>query len=1029
MQPRLGIISQKRYYGGMSLMERKKQIAFGEFRLDEANEVLLRGGEQIALRPKIFAVLKYLLNHPGQLITKQQLLDAVWPDAYVGDAVLKDSIRQLREALGDDVKSPQFIETAHRRGYRFIGQVKEEAAEKSEVVEQGVEAEDSYGEPQASPWRSHALTHSATSVRALGREAALAQMHNYLENALRADKQLLFVTGESGIGKTTLVEAFLEQAAARHHVLTARGQCLEQYGAGEPYLPVLDALSRLCQEPGRERVIELLRKHAPTWLAQMPWITASTAKNESQLNMQGVTRERMLREMAGAVEALTEETPFVLLLEDLHWSDYSTLDLISYLARRRSPARLMVIGTYRPVDVILREHPLKGVKLELQAHKLCNELPLEYLTEAAVSEFLAIRLPRHQFPIRLAQLIHHRTEGNPLYMVNLVDYLLDERMIVEHDGGWQLQVELGEIEPGVPENILHLIEKQIERLGPQEQRVLEAASVVGMNCSVAAIAAAMGGDVLEIEECCEEIARRHQFLSPPQLVVLPDGTITPRFKFNHMLYLDVIYRRIAPTRRAEMHRRISKSGEEIYGDRVSEIASELAVHFAQGRDWKRAVKYHLMAAENASRRFAHYEAAALTRRGLDLLKLLPESDERTEQEISLRLILGASLMAVKGSAAPEVERVYLAAQELCERQGSSLQLFKVLWSLRLFYMYRGNMQTAREIAERLVQHAESLESAALMVEASRALGASLVIVGEFAAALEQFERATALYDPSRQDSYFSIHGNDAKMMSLCLAAWLLWCLGYPDQSLDRIHEALAHAEELSRTQELIVALHLASRIHQLRREAVISQQLAETAITLAKDQGMGIWMALSSIYCGWAQVEQGELEEGIEQMRAGLGTYLATEAKLWRPYFLGLFAEALKKAGQIEEGLDVLSEALATVRDTGETYYEAELYRIRGELLMQSARAASSPVAAEASQARGAEACFNQAIDVARLQQAKSWELRASMSLCRLYLREGERAKAERLLTDIYGWFTEGFDTADIKDARALLDDLTRAGN
>ncbi|HEX5733896.1 MAG TPA: AAA family ATPase [Blastocatellia bacterium] len=1011
MQPRLGVISRKKYYGGMSLMERKKQIAFGEFCLDEESELLLRGAEAIALRPKVFAVLKYLLNHPGQLITKQQLLDAVWPDAYVGDAVLKDSIRQLREALGDEVKSPRFIETAHRRGYRFIGQVKEETCER----DQESEALTGARVPQASPWSPQLPAHSSTAVGALGRETALARLRDWLDGALRGDKQIVFVTGEPGIGKTTLVETFLDQAAASHNIWTARGQCLEQFGAGEPYLPVLDALSRLCQEPGRERAIELLRQHAPTWVAQMPWIAASTGSGGLQPNMQGVTRERMLREMAGAVEALTVETPLVLLLEDLHWSDYSTLDLIAYLARWRSPARLMVIGTYRPVDVILREHPLKGVKQELQAHKLCNELPLEYLTESAVAQFLAARLPRHQFPSRLARLIHQRTEGNPLYMVNLVDYLLDERMIVEQNGGWQLQADLGEIELGVPENILHLIEKQIERLAPQEQRVLEAASVVGMNCSVEAITAALDGDALEIEERCEEIARRHQFLSPPQVVVLPDGTITTRFKFNHMLYLDAIYARIAPTRRAEMHRRISKRGEEIYGDRVTEIASELAVHFAQGRDWQRAVKYHLMAAENAARRFANYEAAALARRGLELLKLLPETGERLQQEVSLRLILGASLMAIKGPAAPEVEQVYLAARELCERQGASPQLFKVLYSLRLFYMYRGDTKTAREFAERLTNLAEDLEDAALMVEAHRTLGASLVIVGEFVAALEQFERAIALYEPSRRDSFFSIHGNDAKMMSLCLASWLLWCLGYPDKSLDRIDKALAHAEGLSHTQELIVALHLASRIHQLRRDAKQSRQLVETAIALAKEQGMEIWMALSSIYLGWAQVEQGELEAGIEQMRTGLGTYLATKSKLWRPYFLGLFAEALGKAGQAEEGLTVSEEALAAARDTNETYYEAEIHRIRGELIM---------IKAGTSAAREAKACFDQAIAIAKQQQAKSWELRASMSLARLYLAEGERAKAQQLLADIYGWFTEGFDTADMRDARALLDSL-----
>ncbi len=998
-------------------MERKKQISFGRFRLDENNEVLWDGAQAITLRPKAFAVLQYLLEHPGQLVTKQQLLDAVWPDTYVGDAVLKDIIRQIREALGDEAKSPQFIETAHRRGYRFIGQIREEAEQKS-AEQKRSEQRGAEQESQSSPNEptDASFPPQSSTPAILGRQSALAQLRSWLEKSLLGDRQVVFITGEPGIGKTTLVEAFLEQAASLHLLLVARGQCFEQYGAGEPYLPVLDALSRLCREPGRARVIETLRRHAPTWLAQMPWIVADSGNDESQQKMPGTTRERMLREMAEAVEALAAESPLVLVLEDLHWSDYSTLDLISYLARRREPVRLMVIGTYRPVEVILSEHPLKAVKQELQAHKLCKELPLDYLTEDAVAEFLAARFPRNQFSIKLARLIHQRTGGNPLFLVNLVDYLLDENIIVERQGRWQLQVELAEVELGVPESVRHLIEKQVERLSPQDQRVLEAASVVGMECSAVAIAAVQACDVVEVEERCEELAKRNQFLSPPVLVELPDGTITPRFKFNHVLYLNVLYNRITLTRRAQMHGRISKCGEKVYGDRVIEIASELAVHFDQARDWYRAVKYHLMAAENAARRSANYEAVQLARRGLELINLLPESAERAQQEIMLRLILGASLMTIKGSAAPEVETVYLPALKLSEQQGASLQMFKVLWSLRLFYMFRGEMSKSREIAERLARQAASLEDESLMVEAHRALGSSLINLGDFAAALEHFERASALYKQSDQDAYFLIHGNDAKVMSLCFAARVLWCLGYPDSSLRKIQEAVAQAQEISHTQSLVVALQLTTHLYQLRREPLLTQQWAETGIALAKEQGLELWMTLCAFYRGWAQVEQGEFEIGIEQMRASLDVYQSIGAKLWRAHHLGLLAEALAKVGNIEEGLAVLAEALATIQETGECYYEAELYRIKGELIMMQDALPRM---------RDAESCLIQAVTIAQQQQAKSWELRAATSLTRLHARQGKKTEARQALADVVAWFSEGFDTVDMKEARALLDELS----
>ncbi len=621
-------------------MKPNRQITFGAFRLDEANECLWRDSEAIALRPKAYAVLKYLVEHPGMLVTKQELLDGVWPDTFVSDAVLKDSIRQLREALGDEAKSPQIIETAHRRGYRFIAQITEPARQKSAETE----TRKSFGALQSSPFHPHL----DPQVGMLGREEALDQMRLWLEKALGGSSQMVFVTGEPGIGKTTLVEAFLEEATGQHDIWVARGQCLEQYGAGEAYLPVLDALSRLARERDGDSIIELLRRHAPTWLVQMPGLMSGTDRESLQQKALGTTRDHMLREMAEAIEALTAEMPLALVLEDLHWSDYSTLDLVSYLARRPHSSRLMLIGTYRPVEVILSEHPLKEVKQELQMHRLCYELPLEYLTQEVVTDFLMAKFPAHQFPTELGLMIHQRTEGNPLFMVNVVEYLIHEKLIGERGGQWQLLVELDDVELGVPDNVRYLIEKHIERLSYEEQRVLEGASVVGMDCSAEAISAGLDEDIVKIEEVCDGLARRHHFLLPAYLAELPDGTITPRYRFIHALYLDVLYRRVASTRRSQIHGRIGERGETAYGERVAEIAAELAVHFEQARDWNRAIKHLVVAAENASRRSANHEAVTLARRGLELLKTLPETGERDAQESMLNQILLSPLSAARG---------------------------------------------------------------------------------------------------------------------------------------------------------------------------------------------------------------------------------------------------------------------------------------------------------------------------------------------------------------------------------------------
>src|SRR5438552_8122842 len=377
---------------------------FGAFWLDVSNAQLWKEEQTLSLKPKALAMLRHLIEHAGQLVTKEALFQAVWPDTVVSEAVLTTCMREIRQVLGDEAKAPQFVETVHRRGYRFIAPL---------TTTQPVQGSKFKVQSPRSAIRTQ---HSAIGM--VGRETELEQLYGWLEKALSGERQLVFVTGEPGIGKTTLVEAFLQSLESRVQRLASgsqnvplstfqtldprrqtldsslwigRGQCIEHYGAGEAYLPVLEALGRLCREPGGKRLVELLNQHAPTWLVQMPALLSPAELEVLQRKVAGTTRERMLREMAEAVEVLTVERPLVLWLEDLHWSDYSTLDWLTYVARRREPARLVVIGTYRPVEVIVQEHPLKGVKQELQQHGHCQELPLGSLSEAAVGEYLAER--------------------------------------------------------------------------------------------------------------------------------------------------------------------------------------------------------------------------------------------------------------------------------------------------------------------------------------------------------------------------------------------------------------------------------------------------------------------------------------------------------------------------------------------------------------------------------------------------------------------------------------------------------------
>jgi DNA-binding winged helix-turn-helix (wHTH) protein/predicted ATPase len=992
-------------------MHQAEPLVFGGFRLDISNAQLWRGRQEIALRPKAFAVLAHLVEHAGQLVTKPQLLDAVWPKTFVTDAVLKDCVRQLRDALSDDARAPRFIETVQRRGYRFVAQVSKEPAVSHLPGLRPLPIRDST---------------APLAATVLGRESELARLNGWLERALGGDRQVVFVTGEPGIGKTTIVNAVWSEAALRG-MWVARGQCLEHYGAGEAYLPVLDGLSRLGRSPDRERLIELLRRHAPSWLLELSSLISAPERDALRQQVIASTRERMLREMADAIEVITAEVPLMIVLEDLHWSDYSTLDLIAFLARRRDPARLIVIGTYRPVDVILSEHPLKEVKRELQAHDLCRELPLEYLTEAAVEQYLAVRLPGHRLPKHLAGLIHRRTEGNPLFMVNLFEYLLAEGVIVERAHEWRLEGAFADIESGIPENVRQLIERQIDRLSADERRVLEGASVVGMECSSVAIGAGLEQATEWVEEHCEALVRRHQFLSPARLVRLPDGTSTPRYKFSHVLYLEVPYRLLPAMRRAQIHGRIGRVGEAIYGARVGEIAAELAMHFEQAQDPPRAIRYLLLAAENATHRSAHHETHALARRGLAALTAVAASPERDRQELSLRMILGVAVMSLKGFAADEVKEIYEGAIALCRTPDASGDAFLAQWLLGLFYYFRAELPRCHTIAEQLVDRAAGLADPLFACEASCALGVTLVDLGRFGQALAPLDKVASLAESARERLTKVFAGQDPAVTSDCYAARALWAMGYPDRAMGRIARAGATAHPHAPTETRVIASYFTAHLHQLRGEPRLAQDHAESAIALAEDHGLSVWVALSRMVRGWARVEQGFIDDGIDELQRGLTEYLATGARLWRAQSLGFLAQALTRSGRFEEAGAAVREALDLVRETGEDGSAAELHRIHGELLLARAAADAERLVSDqrpripSRAAAEIERALTSALSIAREQRARAWELRAASSLARLYQHQDRAAAATRLITPLVEWFTEGHDTADVKEARAIV--------
>jgi predicted ATPase len=497
------------------------------------------------------------------------------------------------------------------------------------------------------------------------------------------------------------------------------------------------------------------------------------------------------------------------------------------------------------------------------------------------------------------------------------------------------------------------------------------------------------------------------------------------YTFKHALTQEVAYNSLLIERRRVLHERAAQAIESLFHYRLEDYYNELAYHYGRSGNTPKAVEYLQLAGQQAVQRSANVEAVSHLTTALDLLKTLPDTPQRAQQELTLQVALGVALGVTTGHSSREVETAYTRARELCQQIGDTPQLFPVLWGLCVSAIVRGEHQTARELAEQFLSLARSVQDPELLLWAHYGLGATLTWLGEFTLALEHVRQSSALYDPQHHRSHALLYGQHPGVACLGFTAWGLWFLGYPDQALKKSREALTLARELAHPWSSAYALDWAAMFHQFRREEQAAQERAEAAITVSTEQGVPFWLAWGTVVRGWALAERGQAEEGLAQIRQGLAALRAMGGELGRPYQLALLAPAHGKGGQAKEGLAVLAEALAAVDNRGERWWEAELYRLKGELTLQKLHILGSKVPVSSPQTEvEAEACFEQAIAIARRQQAKSLELRAVMSLARLWQQQGKKDKARPILAELYGWFTEGFDTKDLQEAKALLEEL-----
>ncbi len=867
---------------------------------------------------------------------------------------------------------------------------------------------------------------ASTSLTPLvGRDEEVGLLLKRWEQTKEGRGQVVLLSGEPGIGKSRLAQTLKERVASEGS-LRLEAHC-SPYHQNSAFYPVIDFLQRTLQFKREDSPEEKLHKlevgahgqwksqaEAVPLQAEVIPLFASLLSLPLPERYPPLTltpqkqREKTLQAILSWLLQAAGRQPVLSVWEDLHWADPSTLELITLLLEQAPTARLLILLTCRPEFTpawTLRSH--------------LTQIMLSRLSRAQVEAMVEQITGSTTLPDEMVQQIVSKTDGVPLFVEELTKTVLESGLHVGATHASPVPA------LAIPATLHDSLMARLDRLGTAKE-VAQQGATLGREFFY---------ELLQAVSPLDEAVLQRELSRLVEAELLYQRGLPPqaRYIFKHALIQDTAYQSLLKSTRQQYHQQIARILEERFAETKEAQPELLAHHYTEAGLRNQAIPYWQQAGQKAVERSANAEAIAHLTKGLELLKGLPDTRERIQQELLLQATLGPALIAAKGYAAPEVERAYARALELCRQVGETPQLFPVLAGLRIFHLIRAEHQMARELGEQLFSLVQSLQDPALLLVVHVALGQTLFWLGELAPARSHLEQSIALYDPQQHRSFAFLYGGyDPGVACFCLAARTLWHLGYPDQALKRIHETITLAQELAHPFSLASNLHSAAWLHYFFREGQATQERAEALIALSADQKFPHWVAWGTILQGWALAEQSQVGEGIAQMRQGLAAWQAVGAGVDRPRFLAMLAEAFGKGGQTEEGLTVLAEALTVVHKTGECVHEAELYRLKGQLTLQKFQVSGVklPVASTqhpipSTQAEAeAEACFLKAIEIARQQQAKSLELRAVTSLARLWQQQGKKAEARRMLAEIYGWFTEGFDTKDLQEAKSLLDEL-----
>jgi predicted ATPase len=797
----------------------------------------------------------------------------------------------------------------------------------------------------------------------------------------------------------------------------ARCSPYHQHSALYPFIEVLQRTLLLTRQDTDDEKVEKVERALTLYNLQetVPLFTAllslPTPAQYPPLHLTPQKqKERTLQALLQLLVAQAERQATVSVWEDLHWADPSSLEFLTLLIEQIPTTKLLLVLTFRPEFT----PPWKP-------HSHISQLVLNRLGKKHVETMIEKVTADTKLSADVIEQIRTKTDGVPLFVEELT------KSVVE-TGGTHGRVLLQPL--AIPTTLQEALLARLDRLSSARQ-IAQLGATLGREFSYELLQAVAPLSGADLQAALGKLV-------DAEILYQRGVDQQTRYFFKHALIQDTAYQSLLKSTWQQYHQQIAKALENRFPETKDNQPELVAHHYTEAGLIAQAISYWQKAGDRAVQRSAHLEAISHLAKGLELLRALPDTPERARQELLLQVALGVPLHAAKGPAAPELGKIYTRARELCEQLGDPPQLFQVLWGLWAFYLVRGDPTTARELGGQLLTVAQDARDPALLLQAHYTLGLASVNLGQFASAREHLEQSLSLYDPlHHRVQAFRYGAFDPKVAALSFTALVYWVLGYPEQALGRSREALAFAQELSLPFSLAQAQVWAAWLHQYRRAWRAAQAQAEAAIALSREHGFPLWRAMGEVFRGWALAEQGQKAAGITQMQQGLAASQATGTGALHSYYLALLAEAYERGGQTAEGLHVLTEASALVEKSKDRWWEAELYRLKGTLTLQSqASLGQVKTGQDKSEDTGlrpltsdpqgeAEVCFQKAIEIAQRQQAKSLELRAVMSLSRLWQRQGKKQEAHQMLSAIYAWFTEGFDTKDLQEAKVLLEQLT----